>query len=127
MDFRTMAAKLATSVPQLSVYENLELHFEWICDGCIKGMVEENLPRELMFLEKYLLSIGQENLTSTINTFARDCYQHVDASGSTYRWVGILRAAEKHWKTTEEHSLFRSELEGINGTSPQIMYKTHDR
>ncbi len=53
-----MAAKLATSVPQLCVYENLELHFEWICDGCIKGMVEENLPRELMFLEKYLLSIG---------------------------------------------------------------------
>jgi hypothetical protein len=42
MDFRTMAAKLATSVPQLCVYENLELHFEWICDGCIKGMVEEN-------------------------------------------------------------------------------------
>jgi hypothetical protein len=90
-------------------------------------MVQRNLPRELKFLEKYLLSLGKESVTSIINTYHRDCDLHVDESGSTYRWVGILRAAEKNWKTTEEHALFRTELEGINGSSPQLIFKTDQR
>ncbi len=69
----------------------------------------------------------QESITNIITSYARDGDLHVDESGSTYRWVGILRAAEKHWKTSEEHPLFRTEVEGISGSSPQLIYKTQDR
>jgi hypothetical protein len=54
-----MAANLQDAVPLLTDYQNLEAHFEWIVDGSIKSAVKNNLPRELKFLEKYLLSIGQ--------------------------------------------------------------------
>jgi hypothetical protein len=56
-----MAANLHDAVPLLTDYQNLEAHFEWIVDGSIKSAVKNNLPRELKFLEKYLLSIGQES------------------------------------------------------------------
>jgi hypothetical protein len=105
----------------------LQDHFQWICDGSIKETVRRKLDRELRLLEQFLLSLGQASLTSIITSYASDCDRHVDRSGSTYRWVGILRAAEKHWKTSEEFALFRTELEGINGTSPQLIYKTQDR
>jgi hypothetical protein len=125
--FRTVAARLEVSVPLLTNFDMLQDHFQWICDGSIKETVRRKLDRELRLLEQFLLSLGQASLTSIITSYASDCDRHVDRSGSTYRWVGILRAAEKHWKTSEEFALFRTELEGINGTSPQLIYKTQDR
>jgi hypothetical protein len=125
--FRTVAARLEVSVPLLTNFDMLQDHFQWICDGSIKETVRRKLDRELRLLEQFLLSLGQASLSSIITSYASDCDRHVDRSGSTYRWVGILRAAEKHWKTSEEFALFRTELEGINGTSPQLIYKTQDR
>ncbi len=123
-----MAAPLATSVPQLREYLHLELHFEWICDGSIKLLVEKNLPRELKFLEKYLLSLDQEDITKIIRDHTRDGDHHFNESGSTYRWVGVLRAAEQHWKTSEENALFRTEVEGIaEGSSPHLLIRTRER
>lgn len=122
-----MAAPLATSVPQLRMYENLELHFQWICDGSIRSLVEKNLGRELRFLKKYLLSLGHEAVTKIIVEYGKDCEIFFEESGSTYSWVGVLRAAEEHWKTSTEHALFRTELEGISGGSPQLLVKTRDR
>lgn len=85
------------------------------------------MPKELRLLEQFLLHQGKEDVTDIIRTFGSDCDLHVHESGSTYRWIGILRAAEMHWKTTPHFSLFRTELEGINGSSPQIIFKTQDR
>jgi hypothetical protein len=111
----------------LADYENLQDHFEWLCEGSVKETVERKLGKELRNLERYLLSQGQQRLNTIMTTYARDCEEHVYESGSTYRWVGILRAAEQHWKTTDEHALFRTELEGISGPSPQLIFKTQDR
>jgi hypothetical protein len=59
--------------------------------------------------------------------YTSDCDLHIDGSGATYRWVGILRAAEKHWNTTHEFALLRTELEGISGPEPHLVFKTQDR
>jgi hypothetical protein len=125
--FRTMATRLEISAPHLADYTILEYHFEWLCDGSIKKLVEANLARELRYLEMYLLNINTEAITDIIRTYAKDGDQQVYESGATYRWVGVLRAAEKLWKTTDEYALFRTELEGINGASPQLVFKTQDR
>jgi hypothetical protein len=85
------------------------------------------MVKELRLLEQYLLRQGKESVTNIITSYSSDCDLYVDESGSTYRWVGILRAAEMHWRTTADYSLFRTELEGINGVSPQIIFKTQDR
>jgi len=122
-----MAAKMEVAAPLLKSYQNLQDQFEWLCEGSVKETVERKLGKELQNLERYLLYKGQQTLTTTITQYARDCEEHVYESGSTYRWVGVLRAAQQHWKTSEEHVLFRTELEGINGPSPQIIFKTKDR
>lgn len=114
-------------MPQLTEFHILEEHFEWICDGSIKETVQRKLVRELKLLEQYLLAQDKESVTLLITSYARDCELLVDESGSTYRWIGILRAAEKHWNTSADHALFRTELEGINGASPQLIFKTQDR
>lgn len=85
------------------------------------------MARELRLLEHFLLHLRKESVTNTIAQFASDCDLHVDESGSTYRWLGILRGAELHWKTSQDFSLFRTELDGIDGASPQIIFKTQDR
>jgi hypothetical protein len=69
-------------------------------------------------MKQYVLSLGQERLTSIIKFYISDCDLHVDGSGSTYRWVGILRAAEKHWNTSEDFAIFQTELEGIRVHPP---------
>jgi hypothetical protein len=122
-----MAANLEVSAPLLKDFEKLEKHFEWVVEGNVKELVERKLGKELRLLEQYLLSKGQENLNAIITTYARDCEDHVFESGATYRWIGILRAAEQHWKTTPQPALFRTELEGISGSSPQLIVKTLDR
>jgi hypothetical protein len=98
-----------------------------VCDGGIRQTVERKMVNELRLMEAYLLHQGKEAVTNIITTYANDCNQHIDESGSTYSWVGILRAGEKHWGTLPENTLFRTELEGINGTSPQLIIKTRDR
>jgi hypothetical protein len=114
-------------LPVLSDFHILEQHFNWVCDGGIRQTVERKMVNELRLMEAYLLHQGKEALTNIITTYANDCNQHIDESGSTYSWVGILRAGEKHWGTVPENALFRTELEGINGTSPQLIIKTRDR
>lgn len=111
----------------LTDYYILEQHFNWVCDGGIRKTVERKMVNELQIMEQYLLHQGKEAVTNIITTYANDCNQHIDESGSTYSWVGILRAGEKHWGTVPENALFRTELEGINGNSPQLIIKTQDR
>jgi hypothetical protein len=105
----------------------LQAHFEWICDGSIKEVVQKRMVNEIRIMEQYLLSLGQESLTSIIKVYTSDCDLHVDGSGSTYKWVGVLRAADKHWTTSQDFALFRTELEGISGPEPQLVFKTQDR
>jgi len=105
----------------LTDYYILEQHFNWVCDGGIRKTVERKMVNELQIMEQYLLHQGKEAVTNIITTYANDCNQHIDESGSTYSWVGILRAGEKHWGTVPENALFRTELEGINGNSPQLI------
>jgi hypothetical protein len=111
----------------LTEFSALQDHFQWICDGSIKETVQRKLDKELRLMEQYLLSLGHEGLTNIIQSYSSDCDLHVDGSGSTYRWLGILRAAEKHWGTTADFALFRTELEGINGSSPQLIFNIQDR
>jgi len=125
--FRTVVARLEDSVPLLTDFDNLQNHFEWICDGSIKEIVKRKLEKELQQMERFLLSLGQEDLTIIIQTFASECDLHVDGSGSTYRWLGILRAADKYWRATGDFGIFRSELEGSMGSHPQLLFKIQDR
>jgi hypothetical protein len=126
--FRTMQnIKLEVAVPQLSNFDSLQAHFEWLCGGSIKETVEGKMQKELRLLEQYLMSQGQETVNDIILSYANDCNQHAYESGATFRWVGILRGAEKHWGTTGDCVLFRTELEGIRGTSPQLLFKIENR
>jgi len=125
--FRTMATSLEIAAPLLMVYNNLEDHFEWICGGPVKANVNTNLKKEIKLLEQYLLSQNQPHVTSILDTYARECEESVYESGDTHRWVGVLRGAEQHWKTSDAHALFRTELEGINGSSPQLLITTRER
>ena len=122
-----MGGLIYVSAPQLADYNNLQDHFEWICEGSIKETVARKLKGEIRNLERYLLSQDQQNLNLIMTTYARDCEEHVYESGSTFRWIGIFHAAEQHWKTTEGPALFRTELEGTNGGNPQLLFKTQDR
>jgi hypothetical protein len=124
---RRVDISLEESVPHLTDFTILQGHFELICDGSIKEVVQRKLDKEIRLMEQYLLSLGQESLTSIIRVYTSDCDLHIDGSGSTYRWVGILRAAENHWNTSEDFALFRTELEGINGPSPQLVFRIQDR
>jgi hypothetical protein len=45
---------LKTCVPVLTSYQALKSQFDWLTDGSISHLVEENLPRELKHLEMYL-------------------------------------------------------------------------
>jgi|688.fasta_scaffold547635_1 hypothetical protein len=78
-------------------------------------------------MKQYLLGLGQERLTTIIKFYLSDCDLHVNGSGSCYRWVGIIRAAEKHWNTSEDLATFRTELEGISGPSPPLVFRIQDR
>jgi hypothetical protein len=78
-------------------------------------------------MERYLLSLGKTDLTNIIQTFASESDLHVNGSGATFRWLGILRAAEKHWRTTPDYALFRSEVEGTSGLCPHLVYNIQDR
>jgi len=119
--------KLEDIAPLLKNYENLQDQFEWLVEGSVKEMAGEKLKKELGRLEGFLLSREQQNLNNILNTYARDCEENVYESGSTYRWIGILRAAEHHWKTSEVPVLFRTEIEGAHGGNPQLIYSIQDR
>jgi hypothetical protein len=118
---------MEVSVPHLMEFNILQAHFEWICDGSIKDVVQMRMVNKIRIIELYLLSLGQESLTSIIRVYNTDCDLHIDGSGATYRWLGILRAAEKHWNTNHEFALLRTELEGISGPEPHLVFKTQDR
>ena len=122
-----MGGLIDVSTPQLADYNNFQDHFEWICEGSIKETVARKLKGELRNLEGYLLSQDQQNLNLIMTTYARDGEEHVYESGSTFRWIGIFRTAEQHWKTSEGPALLRTELEGINGRNPQLLFKIQDR
>ena len=122
-----MTEKCEVAAPLLAEFENLQAQFEWVVEGSIKETVDRKLGKELRLLEQYLLSQDQEALNTILTTFTRACEEHVYESGSTYRWIGIMRASEQLWKTTDEPALFRTELEGISGPNPQLIFKTQDR
>lgn len=126
-NLRTVAAQLATVAPHLKNFEQLEKHFEWLVDGNISHLINKNLSKELRYLEMYLLHNNHQEVTSTIQRAALDSQELYYESGDTFYWVGILRAAEMMWKTTEEPALFRTEEEGINGSSPHIIVKGCNR
>ncbi len=113
--------------PHLKNFEQLEKHFEWLVDGNISHLINKNLSKELRYLEMYLLHNNHQEVTSTIQRAALDSQELYYESGDTFYWVGILRAAEMMWKTTEEPALFRTEEEGINGSSPHIIVKGCNR
>ena len=129
MYYRTMAVaeKLEVIAPLLKNYENLQEQFEWLVEGSVKEMAGEKLKKELERLEGFLLSREQQSLNNILTTYARDCEENVYESGCTYRWLGILRAAGQHWKTSVEPVLFRTEIEGALGGNPQLIYSIQDR
>lgn len=125
--FCRASTQLYIDLPVLTDFYILEQHFNWVCNGGIRKTVERKMDSELKMMERFLLHQGKEAVNNIITTHANDCNEHIDESGSTYSWVGILRAAENHWGTLPYNTLFRTELEGINGTSPQLIIKTQDR
>jgi hypothetical protein len=51
----------------------LQAHFEWICDGNNKDVVQRRMVNEIRIIEQYLLSLGQESLSSIIRVYTIDC------------------------------------------------------
>jgi hypothetical protein len=45
---------LKDAVPLLTTYESLKIQFDWLTDGGISHVVEQNLARQLAQLEMYL-------------------------------------------------------------------------
>jgi hypothetical protein len=53
-NFRNYTTTLKEEVPLLATYESLKIQFDWITDGGISRVVEENLSRQIEHLELYL-------------------------------------------------------------------------
>ena len=51
---RNCTTTLLKTVPVLASYEALKSQFDWLTDGSVSHLVEENLGRELSHLELYL-------------------------------------------------------------------------
>jgi hypothetical protein len=54
MIYRNCTNSLKDCVPLLTRYEALKDQFDWITDGSISHLVDENLPHVLSHLEMYL-------------------------------------------------------------------------
>jgi hypothetical protein len=54
LNFRNCNARLKEHVPLLATYEALQTQFNWLTDGGISGLVQQNLARELGHLELFL-------------------------------------------------------------------------
>jgi hypothetical protein len=52
--FRNYTTTLKAEVPLLATYESLKSQFDWLTDGGISRLVEENLSRQISDLELYL-------------------------------------------------------------------------
>lgn len=111
---------MAKVAPILRKFEDLERHFDWLIDGSISDVVSKNLVKELNHLNLYLRTLGREDLVTILNEAVKRS-RHFPESGNTSSWVGMLRAAEKLWRTTDDYALFRMEEEGVIGASPQII------
>jgi hypothetical protein len=126
--YRTLAAPLGATASLLKDYELLEKHFEWVMGGSIRRLVKQNLYKELQFLEKYLRDLGRTDITAVLNEAIEKGETDYYEFGETFRWVGVLRAAQQVWTTTDnEHPLFRMESEGVSSMSPQILVKAWNR
>ncbi len=51
---RNCTGSLKECVPVLTTYDALKSQFDWVTDGGVSHLVDENLPRELVNLELYL-------------------------------------------------------------------------
>jgi hypothetical protein len=54
LNFRNCNVGLKERVPLLTTYEALQSQFNWLTDGGICGLVQQNLARELGHLELFL-------------------------------------------------------------------------
>ncbi len=54
LNCRNCTTSLKECVPVLTSYSALKSQFDWVTDGAISHLVDENLPRELRHLEMYI-------------------------------------------------------------------------
>lgn len=109
-------------------YENLGMQFSWLGDGAkVESMIRKNLVTELGNFKRYLRSLDQSGLNEIIDDADAEADKYWFESGDTYKWVGVLQAADLHWGSADEPCMIRAEDEKPRGDSPQILFKLRDR
>jgi len=82
-------------------------------------------------LELYLRDSSDEHIITMIDEGTEEGRLFWSASGETYKWVVLLRAADLFWSPQEsknaEVALFRMREEGLRGDSPHIIVRCRDR
>jgi hypothetical protein len=115
---------LKTGVPALANIDTLRLHFNWLCDGGISHLVQENLVREIDNMELYLRSEGRADVVKELDEWCTDCDTYYAAeSGQLYKLVGVLRAADMFWNPAGKPVLFHKHGDFLEGDSPRIIVR----
>jgi hypothetical protein len=112
---------IAATTPLLSSEYNLRSQFEWLADGSLDFLIEENLVLEIGLLHEYLLDLGNMEIEDIISKGEEKGKNMYPDSGDTFKWISILRAADSLWSTSDECGFIRLAEEGIRGVCPQIL------
>ena len=113
---------MADTVPILCDYQNLRSQFQWLVDGDLEPLIEDNLEKEVDLLEKYLLSLGKKEVSEIIGNGAKGGEDTGPESRKVLKWISILRAADSLWNHDRKFGLIRLAEEGVSSDpSPQII------
>lgn len=118
---------VAATVPTLCNYDNLRCQFQWLVDGDLESLIEENLEKEIDLLEEYLLDLGKKDISDMIFNGTKLGEDYYHDSGKVFKWVSVLRAADSLWSSTDQLGFIRLAEEGVTDSSPQIIATCWDR
>lgn len=93
----------------------------------MERFIEINFNREITFLEDYMYGSDRSDIKELLLSGLTDSETKFIHSGQTYRWIVILRVADKLWSSTDSYSFIRLKEEGIKGGNPHIIVNLSKR
>jgi len=110
-------------VPILTSFDVLHHQFNWLIDGEVLHVIEENLVPEIRDMELYLRSEGQEAVIKELDDACKINATFYPDSGDLFKLIGVMRAADIFWNPDKAPVLFHIEGEALHGDGPRILVK----
>ena len=122
-NFSICTTSLKTGVPALTTYEALRSQFNWLVDGEVSHLIEQNLVPELENMEMYLREEGRADVIRELDDSAVEGETYYSESGELYKLVGVLRAADMFWNPAGKPVLLHKYGDPMLGDSPRILFR----